>query len=99
MLRAIGFKGVAVPGLPFDAGRGVVPSADGRVLREGQVLPGHYVTGWIRRGPRGIIGTNKKCARDTVRALLADASAWEFASFQRAEEAPGSIARLYPQLV
>lgn len=75
VLRAIGFKGVAVPGLPFDAGRGVVPSADGRVLREGQVLPGHYVTGWIRRGPRGIIGTNKKCARDTVRALLADADA------------------------
>lgn len=75
VLRAIGFKGVAVPGLPFDAGRGVVPSADGRVLREGRVLPGHYVTGWIRRGPRGIIGTNKKCARDTVRALLADADA------------------------
>ncbi len=75
VLCAIGFKGIAVPGLPFDAGRGVVPSADGRVLREGQVLPGHYVTGWIRRGPRGIIGTNKKCARDTVRALLADADA------------------------
>jgi ferredoxin--NADP+ reductase len=75
VLRAIGFKGVAVPGLPFDAGRGVVPSADGRVLREGRVLPGHYVTGWIRRGPRGIIGTNKKCARDTVRALQADADA------------------------
>jgi len=75
VLRAIGFRGVAVPGLPFDAVRGVVPSVDGRVLRDGEAVPGQYVTGWIRRGPRGIIGTNKKCARDTVRAVLADADA------------------------
>lgn len=75
VLRAIGFRGVAVPGLPFDEVRGVVSSVEGRVVKAGQVVPGHYVTGWIRRGPRGIIGTNKKCARDTVRALLADADA------------------------
>jgi ferredoxin--NADP+ reductase len=75
VLRANGFKGVAIPGLPFDAVRGVVPSQDGRVLVDGEAMPGHYVTGWIKRGPRGIIGTNKKCARDTVRALLADADA------------------------
>lgn len=75
VMRAIGFFGQSLPGLPFDAVRGVVPSEEGRVLQDGQILPGHYVTGWIRRGPRGIIGTNKKCARDTVRALLADADA------------------------
>lgn len=75
VLRANGFKGVAVPGLPFDAVRGVVPSQDGRIFMDGEAMPGHYVTGWIKRGPRGIIGTNKKCARDTVRALLADADA------------------------
>ncbi|MDO8329503.1 MAG: FAD-dependent oxidoreductase [Fluviicoccus sp.] len=75
VMRAIGFFGQPLPGLPFDAVRGVVPSEEGRVLQGGQVLPGHYVTGWIKRGPRGIIGTNKKCARDTVRSLLTDADA------------------------
>lgn len=75
VMRAIGFFGQPLPGLPFDVVRGVVPSEEGRVLQGGQVLPGHYVTGWIKRGPRGIIGTNKKCARDTVRSLLTDADA------------------------
>lgn len=69
VLRAVGYFGVPVAGLPFSPERGVVPNRDGRVE------PGTYVTGWIRRGPRGIIGINKKCARDTVRTLLADARA------------------------
>ena len=69
VLRAIGYCGVPLPGLPFDERFGIIPNVEGRV----RGMPATYVTGWIKRGPRGIIGTNKKCARDTVRALLADA--------------------------
>ncbi|MFV0276608.1 MAG: NADP oxidoreductase, partial [Parahaliea sp.] len=65
VLRAIGYRGRPVPGLPFDTRRGTIPHQGGRV--EG--TPGTYVTGWIKRGPQGIIGTNKKCARETVAAL------------------------------
>ena len=75
VLRAIGYFGQSVPGLPFDEERGVIPNNGGRVLAGDQPTPGTYVTGWIKRGPSGIIGTNKKCSRDTVRALLADAVA------------------------
>lgn len=75
VLRAIGFFGQELPGIPFDGRRGVVPHAEGRILQDGIAVPGHYVTGWIKRGPRGILGTNKKCSRDTVRSLVADADA------------------------
>jgi ferredoxin--NADP+ reductase len=61
--------------VPFDTGRGVIPNHGGRVLAEGEVVPGVYVTGWIKRGPSGVIGTNKKCAQETVDALLDDADA------------------------
>jgi ferredoxin--NADP+ reductase len=64
-----------VPGLPFDESRGVVPHDRGRVLRDGAVAPGEYVAGWIKRGPTGVIGTNKSDAQETVTALLADAPA------------------------
>lgn len=69
VLRAIGYSGVALGGLPFDEPSARIPNVNGRVPG----IPGTYVTGWIKRGPRGIIGTNKKCARDTVRALIDDA--------------------------
>src|SRR6185295_18116604 len=74
VLRAIGYRGVALPGVPFDEGRGVIPNAGGRMLDgpEGAPMPGEYVVGWIKRGPRGIIGTNKPDAQETVEALLAD---------------------------
>ncbi|WP_433667688.1 FAD-dependent oxidoreductase [Nocardia sp. CA-136227] len=72
VLRAIGYRGTPVPGLPFDEHTGVIPNIEGRVTDSDTPIPGMYVTGWIKRGPRGIIGTNKKCARDTVRALRAD---------------------------
>ncbi|MDN5938547.1 MAG: NADP oxidoreductase, partial [Salinisphaera sp.] len=75
VLAAIGYRGRAPAELPFDEARGVIPSQGGRVLNGADALPGAYVTGWIRRGPRGIIGSNKKCARDCVRALMADARA------------------------
>jgi ferredoxin--NADP+ reductase len=61
-----------VPGLPFDAATGTVPNVAGRVVRDGEPVPGAYVTGWIKRGPTGVIGTNKGDAVETVAALLAD---------------------------
>ncbi len=60
-------------GLPFDAATGTVPHLAGRVLREGAVAPGEYVAGWIKRGPTGVIGTNRSCAKETVTSLLEDA--------------------------
>lgn len=75
VLRSVGYRGVPIPGLPFDDERGVVPNAAGRVLRDGAVVPGEYVAGWIKRGPSGIIGTNKHDAAETVRCLLEDAPA------------------------
>ncbi|MFI6287792.1 FAD-dependent oxidoreductase [Streptomyces sp. NPDC051018] len=75
VLRAVGYRGVPLPGLPFDDGRGTVPHAAGRVLRDGVPSPGEYVAGWIKRGPTGVIGTNRPCAKETVASLLDDASA------------------------
>jgi ferredoxin--NADP+ reductase len=68
VFRAIGYTGVALPGLPFDERRGVIPNEGGRVTGTERT----YVAGWIKRGPSGVIGTNKKCATETVDALLAD---------------------------
>ncbi|MFI2031521.1 FAD-dependent oxidoreductase [Streptomyces buecherae] len=73
VLRSVGYRGVPLPGLPFDAERGTVPHRAGRVLREGTPAPGEYVAGWIKRGPTGVIGTNRPCAKETVNSLLADA--------------------------
>ncbi|MDQ0779189.1 ferredoxin--NADP+ reductase [Streptomyces aurantiacus] len=75
VLRSVGYRGVPLEGLPFDAGHGTVPHLAGRVLRDGSVAPGEYVAGWIKRGPTGVIGTNRPCAKETVTSLLADAPA------------------------
>ncbi|MGW9499000.1 FAD-dependent oxidoreductase [Streptomyces prasinus] len=75
VLRSVGYRGVALEGLPFDASGGTVPHLAGRVLREGAVTPGEYVAGWIKRGPTGVIGTNRPCAKETVASLLADTAA------------------------
>lgn len=75
VLRAVGYRGAPPAGLPFDAARGTVPHAAGRVLRDGAVSPGEYVAGWIKRGPTGVIGTNRPCAKETAASLLADAPA------------------------
>lgn len=76
VLRAIGYQGVPLPGLPFDPERGVVPNESGRVLdTDGRPSPGEYVTGWIKRGPIGVIGTNKSDAAQTVASVLADLDA------------------------
>jgi ferredoxin/flavodoxin---NADP+ reductase len=66
VFRSVGYRGVALPGVPFDDGRGTIPNEVGRVA------PGVYVAGWIKRGPTGVIGTNKKDAAETVELLLRD---------------------------
>ncbi len=72
--RAIGYRGIPLPGVPFDERSAVIPNHAGRVLDtdSGSPLAGEYVVGWIKRGPSGVIGTNKKDAQETVDAMLAD---------------------------
>ena len=72
VVRAIGYAAEPVPGLPFDEATGTVPHERGRVVRDGVVVPGAYVTGWIKRGPTGVIGTNRADAQETVDSLLED---------------------------
>jgi ferredoxin--NADP+ reductase len=73
ILRSIGYTGMAIEGVPFEAATGTVPNHGGRVLDgQGQPVIGVYVTGWIKRGPRGVIGTNRTCAQETVASLWAD---------------------------
>lgn len=74
ILSAIGYRGTAMPALPFDEASGTIPNDDGRVIDPAlaEPLPGTYVVGWIKRGPTGFIGTNKRCAQDTVAALVDD---------------------------
>jgi len=69
VLRSVGYKGVALPGVPFDERSGTIPNEGGRVAGAERT----YVAGWIKRGPSGVIGTNKKDAAETVELLLADA--------------------------
>ncbi|WP_405910095.1 FAD-dependent oxidoreductase [Streptomyces sp. NBC_00828] len=73
VLRSVGYRGVPLDGLPFDAEHGTVPHLAGRVVRDGTIAPGEYVAGWIKRGPTGVIGTNRPCAKETVTSLLEDA--------------------------
>jgi ferredoxin--NADP+ reductase len=68
VVRAVGYRGVPTPGLPFDDKAGTIPHTDGRI--EGST--NEYVVGWIKRGPSGVIGSNKKDSSDTVDTLLAD---------------------------
>ncbi|NED95972.1 FAD-dependent oxidoreductase [Phytoactinopolyspora alkaliphila] len=72
LIRAIGYRGRPVEGLPFDDERGIVPSVEGRVVDDGQQLRGVYVTGWLRRGPTGVIGTNRPDAGEVAASILGD---------------------------
>ena len=72
VLRSIGYNGIAMPGVPFDERAGVIPSVAGRVVSDGTPVNGMYVAGWIKRGPTGVIGTNKPDGYETAESLLAD---------------------------
>jgi ferredoxin/flavodoxin---NADP+ reductase len=75
LLRSVGYRGLALSGVPFDERKGVIPHDGGRVLRDGTPSVGEYVVGWIKRGPTGVIGTNKSDAKETVTTLLGDLDA------------------------
>ena len=77
LYRAIGYFGSPLEEIPFDEARGVIPNAQGRVLgADGAVVPGVYATGWIKRGPVGLIGHTKSDAMETLECLLEDRAAW-----------------------
>jgi len=77
VFRSIGYKGIGLEGVPFDERRGVIPNQAGRVTdpERGNPVPGQYAVGWIKRGPSGVIGTNKKDAQETVDNVIEDAVA------------------------
>jgi ferredoxin--NADP+ reductase len=88
--RAVGYFGSPLAEVPFDAKSGVIPNDGGRILSEGQVLPGMYATGWIKRGPIGLIGHTKSDALETIGNLIADKSTW----WQPAQPSEDSIIEL-----
>mgnify|MGYP003859719211 CR=1 FL=1 len=76
VFRSIGYAGVPLPGVPFDEKRGVIPNQEGRVVTaSGETVRALYVAGWIKRGPSGVIGTNKPDSAQTAQHMLADAAA------------------------
>ncbi len=76
VFRSVGYRGVPLAGVPFDDWRGIVPNEGGRVIGDdGNHLPGMYVCGWIKRGPSGVIGTNKPDGKATADAMIEDAGA------------------------
>lgn len=76
VFRSVGYRGVPIDGLPFDPKAGVVPNDGGRVIdpESGTSILGLYVAGWIKRGPTGVIGTNKPDAAETVERMMEDAA-------------------------
>lgn len=99
VVRAVGYRGVPVPGLPFDEQRGTIPNTAGRVTGSRN----EYVVGWIKRGPTGVIGTNKKDSQDTVDTLLNDLAGAQDAAANRgadyAERLAEWLASCQPKLV
>lgn len=95
VFRSVGYRGSPVPGIPFDENRGVVPNVNGRVVDPDsrEPIPGVYVTGWIKRGPTGVIGTNKQCAVETVDQLLQDHIAGVLTASDQPEAAMGTLIR------
>jgi ferredoxin--NADP+ reductase len=97
VMRAIGYRGIPLPGVPFDEHSATIPNEDGRVLGPAGPQPGEYAVGWIKRGPSGVIGTNKKDAQQTVDALLEDLAAG--GHLQPSDPNPESIERLLEERV
>jgi ferredoxin/flavodoxin---NADP+ reductase len=98
VVRSVGYRGLPTPGLPFDHSSATIPNTDGRV--EGS--RNEYVVGWIKRGPTGVIGTNKKDSQDTVDTLIADlAAGGELADFpeDHADQLADWLASRQPKLV
>ncbi|UDY22197.1 FAD-dependent oxidoreductase [Nocardioides sp. Kera G14] len=88
VVRATGYRSTAVDGVPFDEERGTFHHEGGRILdpADDNIVPGTYVSGWAKRGPSGVIGTNRSCAAETARAVLDDYVAGRLATPERAGE-------------
>lgn len=103
LFRAIGYKGIPLPNVPFDSRKGVIPNREGRVIdpESRHPISGEYVVGWAKRGPTGVIGTNKADAVETVRHMLEDAANIAPVMDERAdpEAAERFIREKQPQLV
>jgi ferredoxin/flavodoxin---NADP+ reductase len=98
VVRSVGYRGVPTEGLPFDDKTGTIPHTDGRI--DGR--RNEYVVGWIKRGPSGVIGTNKKDSQETVDALIADlTAAADLAEFgaDHADELAGWLIERQPKVV
>lgn len=91
VLRSVGYFGKSIPGVPFDEGRGVIPNDRGRARMGGNPEFGVYCAGWIKRGPSGVIGTNKRCARETVSTMLKDFDAGKLDIATDGDEAIGQL--------
>ena len=77
LYRAVGYFGSALPGIPFDERRGVIPNHEGQVLADdNSIVPGVYATGWIKRGPVGLIGHTKSDAMETIQHVVNDQRSW-----------------------
>lgn len=87
VLRSVGYRGVPLAGVPFDEDKGTFANVDGRIVEGTRAVPGLYVTGWIKRGPSGVIGTNKPDSYATIKALEADLDTLE----PCAQPGPGGI--------
>jgi ferredoxin--NADP+ reductase len=70
--RSVGYQGIPLEGVPFHEQEGIFPNKEGRILKDNQIMPGLYAAGWIKRGPSGVIGTNKPDSEETVARLLED---------------------------
>ncbi|MFD9665811.1 4Fe-4S binding protein [Rhodococcus sp. NPDC059968] len=101
VLRSIGYRGTPVADVPFDARRGVIPNENGRVLdpETGMPLRGVYVAGWIKRGPSGVIGTNKYCSAETVALLVDDFISGRLAMPRERDQLDNLIAERQPNAV
>lgn len=73
LFRSVGYRGIPIEGVPFDTNKGVFENEAGRITDKGSVVTGLYCAGWIKRGPSGVIGTNKPDSEETVRKILEDA--------------------------
>lgn len=87
VFRSIGYKGVALKDVPFDDKKGIIPNAHGRVTEmNGTAIPGEYVAGWIKRGPSGVIGTNKPDALESVNMFLEDVKSGKINAIDKAND-------------
>ena len=69
LFRSIGYRGVPLDGVPFHDDWGIIPNENGRIMQDDKFVQQLYTAGWIKRGPSGIIGTNKACANETIEYL------------------------------